>query len=528
MRNSYVIGIDIGGTNTDAVLVDQNNKIISSIKATTTEDISQGFSEAITQLLQKTPIDTAQIKGVFVGTTHAINAILQKKDLFRVGVIRIAGQMPEGFPVAFSWPQDLREAVIGGSETINGGLECYGSPLTPFCNKEAAQAIQSLLEKGVESIAIVGVFSPLSGQQERDVAAIALEIAGKDFPLSISCEIGGIGFIERENSTILNASLKKVMQKGFLALQTACEKLKLSCPLMVTQNDGSLIDLNRAIDYPVLTISAGATNSFIGAARLALLSDAIVVDIGGTSTDVGYVRSGFPVRSLNKSNIGGVLLNFPMPDVLSIGLGGGSIISFDGDTPKIGPKSVGKFLTTLAQSFGGNQLTLTDAALMMKYVDIPEATPQLASICAVKGKTIFDSVQAKIEALLPKIQGEGENLPVIFVGGGAGLLPPYFFKERYSIPSNFNVANAYGAALAEISGSVDTVVSLQNREGVLDRLYAMAKQKAIDLGADPATLRLIDQQIIPYSYVPNQMARVIVKYCGKCAAPQKLGSGIRN
>lgn len=85
------------------------------------------------------------------------------------------------------------------------------------------------------------------------------------------------------------------------------------------------------------------------------------------------------------------------------------------------------------------------------------------------------------------------------------------------MPSFFNVANAYGAALSEISGTIDTVVSLQNREEVLNQLYDKAKQKAIDQGAKPETLRLIDQQIIPYSYVPNQMARVVIRYSGKRA-----------
>ncbi len=83
------------------------------------------------------------------------------------------------------------------------------------------------------------------------------------------------------------------------------------------------------------------------------------------------------------------------------------------------------------------------------------------------------------------------------------------------MPSFLNVANAYGAALSEISGTVDMIVSLRNREVALDKLYEQAQQKAIDQGAKKETLRLVDQQIIPYSYVPNQMARIIVRYSGK-------------
>lgn len=506
-----IIGIDIGGTNTDAVLVDSEGRILSAVKTTTTGDISIGVATALQQLLKQTLTPPEKIQGVFVGTTHATNAILQKKDLFRVGVLRIAGQRPETLPPGFSWPQDLKNAVIAEVETINGGLECHGGMLTPFCEREACQALQKLKRAQVESLAIIGVFSPLNGMQEREMANLSREVLGPSFPLSLSCEIGGIGFIERENSTILNACLKKVMQQGFDSLQATCRSLCLTCPLMITQNDGSLIAVQRAIDYPILTISAGPTNSFIGGSRLSGKENAIIVDIGGTSTDVGLVRQGFPLRSLNKSTIGGVLLNFPMPDVLSIALGGGSKV--DCSAPLIGPASVGKALATQALSFGGNVLTLTDVALVMGYTSIPYADPTRVHLNPVQGNIIFDQIKNRIQELTIKIQGEHNNLPLIFVGGGAGLLPPSFLQGE--IPPYFDVANAYGAALAEISGSIDTVVSLQNREEVLQELYTQAKQKAIDQGANPMTLRLIDQQIIPYSYVPNQMARVIVRYCGK-------------
>lgn len=511
----YVIGMDIGGTNTDAVLVDEKNRIICIVKTVTTEDISVGFFNALKQILEQSAIEPKELEGIFLGTTHATNAILQKKELFGVGVIRIAGQRPETLPAAFAWPQELKDTVIKAVETINGGLECHGGALTDFCNEEACSSIRKLLEKDAKSIAVIGVFSPLDGYQEQIVSDLIKEIAGLDFPISLSHEIGGIGFIERENSTILNAALKQVMQKGFKSLQAVCENLKLTCPLMITQNDGSLIEVQRAIDYPVLTISAGPTNSFIGGVRLAAIDSAIVVDIGGTSTDVGLVRKGFPIRSLNKSNIGGVSLNFSMPDVLSIALGGGSTISFDAEQPLIGPNSVAKLLTSKALCFGGSELTLTDVALQMGNLEIKDSTPERIGLDSDRANAVFKKIQSQLDALIATMQGEDKDLPVVFVGGGSALLPSSYFQENYLIPAFFNVANAYGAALSEISGVVDTVVSLQNRELVLNQLGEKAKQKAISQGANPKTLRLIDQQIIPYSYVPNQMARVMIRYSGK-------------
>lgn len=505
----YVIGIDIGGTNTDGVLVDDQETIIDATKTPTTDDISIGFSTVLQKLLVN--IAPKDIEGIFIGTTHATNAILQAKDLYRVGVIRIAGQKPDTLPVGFAWPQNLKTSVIAGVETINGGFECHGGAITPFSKEEATQAIKNLLEKNVESLAVIGVFAPLNGEHENEVASLIKTIAGFDFPVSLSHEIGGIGFIERENSTVLNASLKRVMKQGFEKLQIICKDLGLTCSLMITQNDGSLITMSRAINYPVLTISAGPTNSFIGGVKLARLNSAIVIDIGGTSTDIGVIQNGFPLRSVNVSNIGGVFLNFPMPDVFSIALGGGSFIHLNEQEVEIGPESAAKHILKESFAFGGNRLTLTDAALLLGHHNIPNGNPNLVPIHPTMGLKIFNLVKKKIETLLTKIRKT--DLPIIFVGGGAALLPLGLIDGQ--TPKYFDVANAYGAALAEISGTIDTIVSLKDRDMILKELLNKSKQIAIDNGANPSSLRLVDQQIIPYHYVPNQMARVIIRVSGK-------------
>ena len=204
-----------------------------------------------------------------------------------------------------------------------------------------------------------------------------------------------------------------------------------------------------------------------------------------------------------------------MPDVLSIALGGGCLINLSINTPSIDSRSVGKALATQALCFGGTKLTLTDVALAMGNLKIPLAQHKQIPISSAQGDSIFEQIKCKINDLILKIQGEEKNLPLIFVGGGSALLPADFFKGQYQSPAYYDVANAYGAALAEISGTVDTVVSLQNREEALEEIYEEAKQKAVAQGANSTTLRLVDQQIISYSYIPNQMARVIVRYCGK-------------
>src|SRR4051794_11860957 len=116
----YKIGVDIGGTNTDAVLIDPNHQIIKSHKTATTSEIVKGFETALREVWRSDD----PIAGVFVGTTHAINALLEAKNLYRVGLIRLAGHQPQMIPPGFGWPERLKSAVLAGYRTVHGGYEC--------------------------------------------------------------------------------------------------------------------------------------------------------------------------------------------------------------------------------------------------------------------------------------------------------------------------------------------------------------------------------------------------------------------
>jgi len=358
-----------------------------------------------------------------LGTTHATNAILQQKDLYRVGVIRVAGHKPDSIPSCYAWPEEMKQALYVGTVTVEGGFECHGDPITPLNLSEVEAAIDTLVKMGAESLAVVGVFSPLNPEQELQIKNLVLD----KIPVSLSHQIGGIGFLERENSTILNAALKKVMATGFKRLEKVLKDLQLNCPLWITQNNGSIIDLAHAIEYPVLTISAGPTNSFIGGTKLSQLKDAIVVDIGGTSTDVGVVRKGYPRRCINNSKIGGISLNFSMPDVLSIALGGGSHIAIE-DAIQIGPLSCSRRTLIEGISFGGSQLTLTDIAISLGHVEIPGAKPERISLEKEKCQLVMEKALESIHELIAKVGVDEQNLPIemideLFKGEVRSLVP---------------------------------------------------------------------------------------------------------
>lgn len=512
-KHKYKIGIDIGGTNTDLALVDVDGGIAAHTKTTTTPEIHNGVKTALKYIINETKIAQGDIAGIFLGTTQIANAIHQQDDLYRVGVLRLAGHNPQSLPSCYSWPANLKKTLVD-TITIDGGFECHGDPITTLNPSQVKTAVENLLKKKMESLAVIGVFASLNPRQELLVKEIVQDMTKGKIPISLSHQIGGTGFIERENSTILNAALKRIMANVFKSLVSTCTDLGLACPIWVTQNNGSILDLAHAIEYPILTISAGPTNSFMGGIKLAKVEDAIVIDIGGTSTDIGLVRRGIPRRCFNNSEIGGITLNFPMPDVYSIAMGGGSHIHITQNKIEIGPRSSGNKTFSQAVSFGGKQLTLTDIALALGYVEIQGARPKNVSLSHKGCKAVIDEAIRKIYELIAKIGPDESKLPIVMIGGGSSLMPKNLLDGRIIIPPFAHIANAYGAALAQISATVDTVVSLEDRQSVLENLQQQAIQAAIQKGADFKNVKITDIEIIPYHYVPNRMARVIVRASG--------------
>ena len=179
--------------------------------------------------------------------------------------------------------------------------------------------------KGIRAAAISSVFSPVNTDCEtkaRDILRKALP----DVQFTLSSDIGRIGLLERENAAIMNACLCDLAYLVVDAFRIALDACGVKARFFLTQNDGTLMDAAYAERFPVLTFASGPTNSIRGAAFLSGVSDAIVVDIGGTTSDVGSLHKGFPRPATVAVEVGGVRTNFRMPDVFSMGLGGGSLV----------------------------------------------------------------------------------------------------------------------------------------------------------------------------------------------------------
>ena len=319
---------------------------------------------------------------------------------------------------------------------------------------------------------------------------------------------------------MLNAAVTPVAQRVVGAFKGALERLGISARLFLSQNDGTLMSLDYALRYPILTVACGPTNSIRGAAFLSGMADAVVVDVGGTSTDVGVLSSSFPRESAVAVEIGGVQTNFRMPDLFSIGLGGGSVVRLDdskpGDAVSIGPDSVGHAITERALCFGGDTLTMTDVAVSrgMAAVGEPgriESATETVRVAYRRGTEMF-------EEAIDRMKTSADEVPVIAVGGGSILLPEKLpgVSKVYK-PEHFEVANAVGAAIAQVSGTIDRVFSLaeRSRDEVMEEARQTTFEEAVRAGADEESLELVEVEEVPLAYLPGNAVRVKVKAAGR-------------
>lgn len=506
------IGVDVGGTNTDAVVMGPCG-VAGWKKSPTTRDVQSGVVAAITAAMESAGALPGDIDCVMIGTTQFTNAVIERRSLLPVGVIRLALPATAAIPPLTDWPADLVEAIGRHTVLVSGGYEFDGREIAPLDEKAVAQAAREWAKKGLKTAAITSVFSPMNGEMERRAGEIIRNEA-PDIAISLSAELGQFGLLPRENSTIINASLADLAVRVVTAFRKALEQLGLAVPLFISQNDGTLMRVEDVERYPVLTFASGPTNSMRGAAHLAGIGDAMVVDIGGTTSDIGMLRKGFPRQSTHFVDVGGVKTNFRMPDVLAVGLGGGSIVREDGN--RLGPDSVGYELTQRALCFGGDTLTATDIAVAGGWADVGNAA-LVKSISAATIKAARAEMQRLIETNVEKMKTESRDLPLLVVGGGS-ILVDWQVRSASEVlrPEFSSVANAVGAAIAQVSGEVEKVISITeaNREQVMGDARAEACNNAIKAGAIPETVEVIEVEQVPISYLPGNPSRLRVKAVG--------------
>ncbi|MFI5696933.1 hydantoinase/oxoprolinase N-terminal domain-containing protein [Kribbella sp. NPDC051586] len=509
------IGIDVGGTNTDAVLLD-GTSVLAANKSATSADVTAGIIDTLDRLQAERSFDPAQVQAVMIGTTHFINALVEARRLAPTAALRLGLPATASLPPLVDWPERLVEAISGRSYLAHGGHEFDGRHIAELDEDELRRHAGDMVKHGVRSVAISSVFSPVSNEFELRAAEILRSELGDDVAISLSHEIGRIGLLERENATIINAALRELAASIVDGLSGAVAGHGISAPLYLSQNDGTLMDVDFARRYPVATFASGPTNSMRGAALLSGLDTCAVIDVGGTTSDVGVLTHGFPREATTEVDVAGVRTNFRMPDVLSIGIGGGSLVASGNDSVTVGPRSVGYRLTEEALVFGGKTLTATDIAVAAGRAEVGDAAA-VADLDPTLVKAALARVAADIADAVERMRTSPDPLPVVAVGGGSILLPDDLPGSlAVHRPDHFAVANAIGAAIAQVGGEVDRVYAIDpgRRDAVVDEARQEAVDRAIAAGADPAAVRIVDFDEVPIPYLPGNATRIRCKAVG--------------
>jgi N-methylhydantoinase A/oxoprolinase/acetone carboxylase beta subunit len=509
------IGIDVGGTNTDAVVMDGVN-VVATTKTPTTENITDGIVSALRTVVKSSNLDVESIDGVMIGTTHFTNAMVERRRLEPTACIRLGLPATVCLPPLVDWPDDLAQVLGNHTYLAHGGHEFDGREISAFDADEVRNIAENIQSKGINAIAISSVFSPVNSEFESKTSEIVRETL-PDANITLSSTIGRIGLLERENAAVMNACLRKLAVATVSGFKEALSEMNISAPFFISQNDGTLMNADFAAEYPVLTFASGPTNSMRGAAFLSNLKDAIVVDVGGTTTDVGVLQQGFPRVAATAVSIGGVRTNFRMPDTLSIGLGGGSIIQ---ENPiKVGPQSVGFELTQKAQVFGGSVLTATDIAVAGGLASVGNQD-YVSNIDSPLIERVTKEIQEMVSVAVDRMKTSASLVPAVIVGGGSILIQDEIEGTSEILkPNHYSVANAIGAAIAQVGGETDRVFSLaeMSRDEALAEAKTEATDRAASAGAQADTIEIVDVEEVPLAYLPGNATRIMVKAVGDLA-----------
>ncbi|MET9227476.1 hydantoinase/oxoprolinase family protein [Lentzea sp. NPDC003310] len=505
------IGIDVGGTNTDAVLV-EGRRVLAACKATTTADVTTGIVEAVGGL--RHAFGPADVTAVMIGTTHFVNAVVEGRGLARTAAVRLGLPATTALPPFVEWPEPLRQAIGGYAYLCHGGHEYDGRVISEPREDELKAVAADLAAKDVRSVAISSVFSLVSSEFERRAAdVLTAEVPG--LLVSFSHEIGRLGLLERENATIINAALRVLAEQIADGLTESLAAQGIDAPVYLSQNDGTLMDLEYGRRHPVVTFSSGPTNSMRGGAFLSGMDDCAVVDVGGTTTDIGVLHHGFPREASSDVVISGVRTNFRMPDVRSTGLGGGSLVRREPEL-RVGPDSVGYRLADRALVFGGDALTATDVAVAAGLADIGDRS-LVRHLDRTLVRAVLDHVGDRIAAQVDRMRTGPEPLSVVLVGGGSILVPDGIEGVSEVVrPAHHAFANAIGAAIAQVGGEVDRVFPMDaaRRDEVLDAAGQEAVDRAVAAGADAGSVRIVEVEEIPLAYLPGNASRVRARAVG--------------
>jgi N-methylhydantoinase A len=484
---AYRLGVDVGGTFTDILLMDEESGATFRAKtASTPEDQSVGVLRGIERACETAGVTVGDIDEVFHGTTVATNAILEGKGA-RVGLVTTHGFrqvlqiarsfVPGGLAGWIIWPKPEPLAALEDTVEVRGRIASDGSVVTPLDEDDVRDRLRLLSQQGIEALSISLINAYANPDHERRVGEIAAEeLPG--IPLSLSSSVlPELREYERTITTVANAAVQPHVASYVANLEDKLTSAGIHGRLCILRSDGGLVSAGVAAANPVNMLMSGPAGGVTGAtwaAEQAGFEDFLTFDMGGTSTDVALVQ-GLTPRIGRETTVGDLKVRATSVDVRTVGAGGGSIAHVPPLTQalRVGPQSAGAVPGPASYSSGGTEPTVTDANVVLGYLPTQLAGGEItldreaahAAVKSIADATSLESVEAAAAGIIDIVnenmlgalrlvsvqQGFDPRDFALVAFGGAGPLHANALGRLTGawpviIPPSPGVLNAYGDA----------------------------------------------------------------------------------
>ena len=528
-----LIGIDVGGTTTDAVLLEGSHLLGSAMVPTDPDDLSGCLLEALDALL--TGVAPGDIHRVVLSTTVITNLIAEGKA-DPVGLILIPG--PGTNP---------RDYPLPPAELVDGAIDFRGREIRALDVRGVRAAGAALAAEGLRKVAVVGKFSQRNHSHELQAERILAE-AFPELQVELGHRVSGrLNFPRRAATTLLTVSTRDHYRDFAVRMAAALRRRGLQAPVHVLKADGGTVPLEKSVACPVETIFSGPAASAMGALALGPLGQtSVVVDVGGTTTDMALILSGRPLLASKGAQVDGLLTHVRTFAVKSVGLGGDSAVRVRGGALVLGPDRLGP-----AACLGGPAPTPTDALRVLGLTALGDAALARGSMepaARSLGLTPEQLAEQVLEAMVAGIVGEIEGMftrweqepvyriwellqkerirpqTVMGVGGASPPLVPLVAERlgaRPLVSTYAAVANAIGAAAARptltLNLSIDTaqgtyvvaedgeVGRVEDRQLGLPAAEQMARRLLLARAQALGVAEYADQAEVTYSEVFNMV-----------------------
>ena len=538
----FRVGVDIGGTFTDIVLINEEGRLLTRKVSSSVDDYARAIVEGLAQVFDEAGVEPSEILEVMHGTTVASNAILERKGA-RVGLIGTDGfrdileirnlRMPRLYDLEWVKPPPLVERYL--RVVVPERIDAYGGVEKALEREAAEAAVDRLLAEDVEAIAVCLLNSYANPVHERLIAEV-IEERAPDLPCCISFDIlPEIKEYERTSTTVVNAYVLPIVSRYLASLEESLEAMGVEAPVLLMQSNGGLTPAAEAARKPVNIVESGPAGGVVGAwsvARETGHKDVVSFDMGGTTAKASLIENGAYTRSQEYSVGGGImlgsrlltgagyLLKVPAIDLAEVGAGGGSLVWIDAaGSLRIGPESAGAHPGPVCYDTGGDRPTVTDANVILGYLNPDYLCGGDVKLNAGKAREVFRQAVAEplnlelahaaygarqiaVSNMIRAIRavsterGRDPRGAVMLTFGGSGALFAVDMAEalgmtRIVVPPHAGLFSAFGLLYADIehyyARTVQTLLADADPAALaktFDELEAMARRQLSADGFD--------------------------------------------